>query len=766
MGTPMDMMGVTLWEELQPGYLIEAYALLERIGYGGQAVIWSAWDRQRERVVAIKLIPAADGNPLAEPSIFEREAQIVATLQHPNILPLYSFGATSKFHYLSMRYIGSGSLKGRLVPGPVPPSDVLCLAAQIVSALEYVHARGVVHRDLKPSNVLLDFRGRVYLADFGLARRLPGTTVVLHTGHATPPYAPPEQYTRSKVTPQSDIYSLGILLFEMLTGSLPWGGEVALAARQLDTEDELPDPRQVNPALPAALAGALRTLTAADMADRPASVLDAFDLVAGALRVSKVSDATREIGISALEEALRNAPPRLDAEALEVEDAQYLLQRASATWDPNTERFETGITRFMIIDAVYSQAERYGLSLENSHRQFMLRGSLTHDHHLDFWWRKMADPQARARVCEQAIANDGEGAAGRALALLLSEPTSVLKPEGLSAPTLERVVDVATGSANPTLRANAFDLLNRLVKPAAHWQTVGFTPTGDIRLANLALGDGPQAERAARLIGHSRSETAVQVLMGAQEKSNSRRALTALMEVRDAAGSLPRLVPASVRLRVVAELARQQLLRDRATLVRTYLSSALGGALGLGFHVYVVYRLPSFLDAARILNALGGGLLFGLLLGLGIFLTRLVANRLHILPLAPRLALGVGVGALVVNLSIVSYYNLFLSTEPTGWPIAMGSVLIALGFGAGAALTGSRLLRILLSATSIGLGIGLSWQAHLLNTWLDPILNYEYGWPVQRTALMIVVTSLLMASAAHVFDLPRELMKDRGAAGA
>jgi serine/threonine protein kinase len=757
----MGMMGVALWEELKPGYLLETYTLLECIGYGGQAVIWSAWDRHRERVVAIKLIPAADSHPLAEPSVFEREAQIVATLQHPNILPLYGFGATSKFHYLNMRYIGSGSLKDRLASGPVPPPDVLCLAAQIASALEYVHARGIVHRDLKPSNILLDSRGRVYLADFGLAKRLPGTTVVLHTGHATPPYAPPEQYTRSKVTLQSDIYSLGILLFEMLTGSLPWDGEVALATRQLDADEELPDPRDVNPALPAALAGALRTLTAADMAGRPASALEAFDLVAEALRGSEAHDATRDMGVSALEEALRNAPPRLDADALEVENAQYLLQRALATWDPNTERFKTGSTRFLLIDAIYSQAERYGLSLDDSHHQFMLRGSLTHGHHLDFWWRKVADPQARMRVCEQAIANDGEVAAERASMLLLGEPTSVLQLERLSVPALNRLVDLATGAANPTLRANAFDLLNRLVKPTARWQPVGLTPMGDVKMANLALSDGSQAGQAARLIGHVRSETAVQMLLGTQEGADTRHVLTALMEVRDAAGSLPRLIPASVRLRVVAELARRQLLGDRAALVKTYLASALGGALGLGFHVYVVYRLPSFLDTARILNAIGGGLLFGLLLGLGIFLTRLVANRLRVLPLLPMLALGVGVGALVVNLSIVSYYNLFLNTAPTGWPIAMGSALIALGFGAGAALTSSRLLRILLSATSIGLGIGLSWQAHLLNTRLDPILNYEYSWPVQQVVFMVVVTSLLMASAAHVFDIPRELMKDR-----
>src|SRR5688572_805619 len=184
-----------LQDSLAQGVCLDQYVLLERIGSGGQAAVWSAWDEHNTRVVAIKVILSAETEtaPLQQTAL--REAQLVASLKHPNILPLYDFKFSDQMHYLVMRYICGGTLRDIMGSGPLPPGAVLDLAEQLTSALSHLHERGVVHRDLKPSNILFDTQGRAYLTDFGLARDLSEIAFQLHTGRGTPPYAPPEQHT-------------------------------------------------------------------------------------------------------------------------------------------------------------------------------------------------------------------------------------------------------------------------------------------------------------------------------------------------------------------------------------------------------------------------------------------------------------------------------------------------------------------------------------------------------------------------------------------
>ncbi|HQE17153.1 MAG TPA: serine/threonine-protein kinase, partial [Aggregatilineales bacterium] len=200
---------------------MEDFVLLEELGRGGEAAVWSGWDQTRQRVVAVKLIPTAGTQPALISADFERQVHLIASFSHPNILPLYRFGTSSEFYYFTMRYATGGSVTDLLRQGPLTVQHTLCLAADIVSALDYLHSQRIVHRDLKPSNILLDAEGRAYLTDFGLARRLTEDTLPLHTGRGTTFYASPEQHSRGGLTPRSDIYSLGILLYEMLTGTLP-----------------------------------------------------------------------------------------------------------------------------------------------------------------------------------------------------------------------------------------------------------------------------------------------------------------------------------------------------------------------------------------------------------------------------------------------------------------------------------------------------------------------------------------------------------------
>ncbi|NHZ71589.1 MAG: protein kinase, partial [Aquificales bacterium] len=231
-------------EKLERGFQLDEYTLLETVGRGGEAEIWSGWDNRRNRVVALKITPtpgAVGGIPTNTLSDFEQQAHLIATLEHPHILPLYTFGTTVGYTYFAMRYSCMGSLADLLRGGALSIEETLDVTAQICSALAFLHARGVVHRDLKPDNVLLDSQRRVYLSDFGLARELGNETNILHTGRGTEAYASFEQHNRLGMTPQSDIYSLGILIYEMLAGKLPWEGAESLASRQYEDKEELPD---------------------------------------------------------------------------------------------------------------------------------------------------------------------------------------------------------------------------------------------------------------------------------------------------------------------------------------------------------------------------------------------------------------------------------------------------------------------------------------------------------------------------------------------
>lgn len=740
-----------LRKEFRPGDELEKYVLLERIGVGGEAVVWSAWDTNQEHVAAIKLTPVPEHAIRFETGIADPEVYFATSLEHPNILAVYDAGATEGFTYISMRYLPFGSIKDLLNSGPIPPQEVLRLSAQIVAALEYLHAKNVVHRDLKPTNVLVDAQKRAYLTDFGLAKPLSQTTQVFHTGQGTAPYSPPEQHTRASLTHSSDIYSLGIMLFEMFTGTLPWGGDIALAVRQLDTGEQLPDPCSVNPALPVTLAGALRTLTAADRANRPATVSEAFGLVVAALVGDQDRHVTREVGVLAIKKILRTLPPLQDAEVPALKDAEHLLQRAMAAWEPGKEEFKLSLTDFAFIDSVYSKAERHGLALDDSICQFMLRGALTYGFNRNHWWQKLSDPASRLQVCEQVIANESEAAVQHALIQMLKEPPRVSRTADLSTPTATRLIDLALESPDAALCSNALELLGQAAGSTKVWKPVRYTADDDAKLAALALADHPQADQAARLIGQLHSEAAVRALQDSLEGGNTKRGLSALVEVCRAAGSLPRSLPASVVLPVSITLARQQLFADRATLLKAYLAAALAGALGLSFHVYVLLELPSFMAATRIINSLGNGLLFGPLIGLGIFLTRLVVHRLKVMSLLPRMALGIALGTLGIYLGVVGHHVLYLDSAPRGWLITFGSALWALGFGASAGLFRSRVLRILFSVLMVGLGIGLSWQL-ALGTSSTPMLLYDSNRPVQ-TIMMILVTSILVGSIAHVIDL-------------
>ncbi len=230
------------------------------------AQVYLAYDPVFRRKVAIKLIsPAIRDNPALKLR-FEREARLIATIEHPGIVPVYDFGEDEGQLYLVMRYMPGGSLTSLMSAGPLELAHVLRILAQIAPALDAVHAHGIVHRDLKPANILLDGFGNAAIADFGIAHFNDATTNL--TGEAvigTPAYMSPEQARAEQALDgRSDIYALGVILFEMLTGRQPYKAATPLGLVMMHISDPIPSLHRFRPDLPAGLGAVFEKAMAKD----------------------------------------------------------------------------------------------------------------------------------------------------------------------------------------------------------------------------------------------------------------------------------------------------------------------------------------------------------------------------------------------------------------------------------------------------------------------------------------------------------------------
>ncbi len=253
------------------GETIGQYRILEKRGRGGMATVFKAYHPALDRYVAIKALHPAfmeDPNFLAR---FQREARVVAKLEHPNIVPIYDFAEHEGRPYLVMKFIEGETLKARLQRDPVEQDELLKIVAAVAAGLFYAHQKGILHRDVKPSNVLLGFDGRVYLADFGLARIAQAGESTLSSDMmlGTPQYISPEQAMGvSELDAGTDIYSFGVMLYEMIVGSVPFSADTPFSIIHDHIYTPLPLPRQVNANVPEAVERVLLKALAKERVDR------------------------------------------------------------------------------------------------------------------------------------------------------------------------------------------------------------------------------------------------------------------------------------------------------------------------------------------------------------------------------------------------------------------------------------------------------------------------------------------------------------------
>jgi WD40 repeat protein/serine/threonine protein kinase len=251
------------------GEPLRGYQLVERIGEGAFGVVYRAYQPQVGREVAIKVIRPALANHPEFVRRFEAEAQLVARLEHPHIVPLYDYWRDADAAYLVMRLASGGNVRDKLASGPLDPDRAVGVLDQVASALATAHRRGVVHRDVKPANILLDEEGNAYLSDFGIALDVgDGSSPVSPVTSDVVAYRSPEQIRGERATPRSDLYALGVVLFEALAGRHPFPERSPQALIERHLSEALPSIRNFRPDLPPALDEVVAKATAKDPADR------------------------------------------------------------------------------------------------------------------------------------------------------------------------------------------------------------------------------------------------------------------------------------------------------------------------------------------------------------------------------------------------------------------------------------------------------------------------------------------------------------------
>ncbi|WP_110112879.1 Stk1 family PASTA domain-containing Ser/Thr kinase [Bacillus sp. CGMCC 1.16541] len=319
--------------------LNDRYKILQVIGGGGMANVYLARDMILERDVAIKVLRLDFANDESFIKRFHREAQSATSIAHPNIVSIYDVGEEEGIYYIVMEYVAGYTLKQYIQQqAPLPIEKAVNIMMQITSAIAHAHQYGIVHRDLKPQNILIDDHETAKVTDFGIAIALSSTTIT-HTNSVlgSVHYLSPEQARGGLANKKSDVYSLGIVLFELLTGRVPFSGESAVSIALKHLQTDTPSPKRWNPAIPQSIENVVLKATAKDPFYRYESVEEMEEDLRTALEPDRMSEAKFSIPD---DDEVTKAIPIITDDYLDSE-SNHTIVRPSATEDLKKETKES-----------------------------------------------------------------------------------------------------------------------------------------------------------------------------------------------------------------------------------------------------------------------------------------------------------------------------------------------------------------------------------------------------------------------------------------
>jgi serine/threonine protein kinase/tetratricopeptide (TPR) repeat protein len=318
------------------------YEIIEKVGAGAMATVYRAYHPSMDRYVAVKVIDASLVSNEEAVARFQREARLIARLEHLHILPVYDFDGAHVPPYIVMRYLEGGTIRDVLAQGPLPLDELVYLIQQIGSALHYAHRQGIVHRDVKPANVLIDTEGNAFVSDFGIARIVVDGEqrrefqTMTGSSLGTPGYMAPEQIrARGVVDERADVYALGAMLYEMVTGALPFRATNLMEVLHQHLNAPVPDARALRPELPPALNDVIQRAMAKAPGERyPSSA----EFAAATTAAIGSSAATPSAIRSAARESKRRILERRDRNREKIEQTMASFREKRTEWQtPDSE---------------------------------------------------------------------------------------------------------------------------------------------------------------------------------------------------------------------------------------------------------------------------------------------------------------------------------------------------------------------------------------------------------------------------------------------